>query len=528
MNVTIQQGGIQNVSAEAIIVNLFRGVTEPKGATGVIDEALGGAISELIELGDLRGKLGETVMLYPRGLLSARRVIVVGLGEAETFDLEAVREAAGAAARRAQDVGATSVATIIHGGGIGGLEIGDAAQAVVEGSLLALYRYESPLRQNHNNHDDNDNDDDDNNNNNGDEQGDDVEQLTLVEFDESKIEAIEAGARAGEIIADSVALARTLINEPPNIATPGHLAHTAQAVAAETGLTCEVWDEAMLREQGMGAFLAVAQGATEPPRFIIMRYTPPDPDQAGQKPVILVGKGVTFDTGGYSLKGKQGMVGMKADMGGAAAVIGALRAVALLHLPLPVIGLVPSAENMVNAMAYKPNDVFVAKNGTSIEIISTDAEGRMLLADALCYADSLEPAAVIDVATLTGGKVVALGERMSGLFCADDKLADKLQQAGAQVGEPLWPLPLDPAYDRQLESDVADLKNAGGRAASAITAARFLAHFTGDWPWAHLDVAGGVLYDGGPTQTRRSYLTQGGTAIPLRTLVEALRGWDEG
>jgi leucyl aminopeptidase len=240
-----------------------------------------------------------------------------------------------------------------------------------------------------------------------------------------------------------------------------------------------------------------------------------------------VGKGVAFDTGGYSIKPADSMVGMKGDMAGAGAVIGAMRAVALLQLPLRVIGLTPLVENIISATAYKPADVFTAKNGVTIEIISTDAEGRLILADALCYANDLKPAAVIDVATLTGAKTVALGLRTNAIFCDDEALREALLAAGQKVGEPLWRLPLDPAYDRQIKSSVADLKNSGGRSGGAITAARFLAHFVGDWPWAHLDMAGSAEYNSGPEYTPRSYLTKGATGIPLRTLVEYLRNMAE-
>jgi leucyl aminopeptidase len=507
MKITVQQGGIQAIEAEAVIVNLFKGVTQPGGATGVVNQALDGAIAELIESGDLTGKLGQTVVLYPRGAIPARRVIVVGLGEAETFDLEAVREAAGAAIKQAQQVGAASVATIIHGGGIGGLDLTEATQAVVESSLLALYKYDAPRSKK-------------------DEEENDraVESLTLVEFDEAKIGQIEAGAEAGRIIADSVTLARTLGNQPSNVATPAAIAETAQTMCAEVGLACTVLEEADLREQGMAALLAVTQGATRPARFVVMKY---EPDGAAPgKPVVLVGKGVAFDTGGYSLKPAKSMEDMKGDMTGAAAVIAAMRAVALLKPPLSVIGLTPLVENVISGTAYKPGDVFIAKNGVSIEVLNTDAEGRLILADALCYAHDLEPAAVIDVATLTGGKVIALGERTTGLFCTDDALAETLAEAGQKVGEPLWRLPLDSAYDRQLKSQVADIKNTGGRAASAVTAARFLAHFVGEWPWAHLDIAGGEFYSNSPEQTARSYLTKGATGVTVRTLVEFLRNWD--
>ncbi|RME72538.1 MAG: leucyl aminopeptidase, partial [Chloroflexi bacterium] len=276
-----------------------------------------------------------------------------------------------------------------------------------------------------------------------------------------------------------------------------------------------------LQALGMGALLAVAQGKANSARLVVLQHQPPGTED--QPPVVLVGKGVAFDTGGYSLKTSNGMLGMKGDMSGAGAVIAAMRAVALLNLPLPVIGLAPLVENLVSDTAYKPGDVVIARNGLSIEVVNTDAEGRLILADALCYAADLHPAAVVDVATLTGGKVVALGERMSGLFYNDDPLGEALLAAGQKVGEPLWRLPLDPAYDRQLKSDVADIKNSGGRAASAVTAARFLAHFVGDWPWAHIDIAGDEFYSDSPEQTSRSYLTKGATGVMTRTLVEFLR-----
>jgi leucyl aminopeptidase len=393
---------------------------------------------------------------------------------------------------------------VVHGGGAGGLDLAEAAQAVVEGTMLALYRYDAPRAKKE------------------EEDEKQVDSLTLVEFDTAKIGAIETGTRAGQIIAESVYVARTLVNQPSNVATPSAIAEAAQAVCAEAALICRVLDEPQMRAEGMGALLAVTQGAEQPAKFVVMEHCP---EQClSQSPLVLVGKGVAFDTGGYSIKPADSMVGMKGDMAGAGAVIGAMRAVALLQLPLRVIGLTPLVENIISATAYKPADVFTAKNGVTIEIISTDAEGRLILADALCYANELKPAAVIDVATLTGAKTVALGLRTNAIFCDDDTLREALLAAGQKVGEPLWRMPLDPAYDRQIKSSVADLKNSGGRSGGAITAARFLAHFVGDWPWAHLDMAGSAEYNGGPEYTPRSYLTKGATGTPLRTLVEYLRG----
>lgn len=501
MKVIVEQGEIQSASADAIVVNLFEGVTQPGGATGAVDQALNGAIRDLIATGDFEGDLGEVATLYSRGALSAQRVLVVGLGEADKFNQEGVREASGAVGKRAEQLNIKTLATIVHGGGIGGLDVTEAAQAVAEGSLLALYKYDAPKSK--------------------EDEVSPPEQLTLVEFDESKIEQVEAGAQAGQAIAEGVYLARTLANQPSNVATPTGMAEAARTMCEEVGLACRILDEDDIHAENMGLLLSVTQGSTEPAKFIIMEHKPSDAKNDG--PVVLVGKGITFDTGGYSLKPKGGMVGMKGDMSGAASVIGAMNAVGRLNLPLHVVGLVPAVENMVSATAYKPNDVFIGKNGVSVEIISTDAEGRLILADALCYADSLNPSAVIDVATLTGAKLIALGRHYTGLFVSDDDLHDALTAAGKRAGEPLWRMPLDTVYDRQLKTQVADLKNTGGSPGGAVTAARFLAHFVGDWPWAHIDIAGSHLYSEGPEYTPRSYLTPGATGNPMRALVEYLR-----
>lgn len=510
MKINVQQGSIQTTTADAVIVNLFEGVTQPGGATGVIDGALNGAISALIADGDLTGKSGEVVTLYPQGAIPARRVIVVGLGKADEFDLEAVREASAVAIKQAQKAGASTVATIVHGAGIGGLDPTEAAQAVIEGSVLALYRYDAPGVKKQAKR----------------EEENRVESLTLVEFDPGKVASIEAGANVGQIIAQSVSFARTIINQPSNVATPAAIAEAAQTIAAETGMGCRVLEEDELRAEGMNVLLAVTQGASKPAKFIILEHKPDGALNADAGPVVLVGKGITFDTGGYSLKPSTSMPGMNGDMGGAGAVLGAMKAVAELNLPMHVISLTPMLENVVSADSYKPNDVFVAKNGVSVEIISTDAEGRLILADALCYADTLKPSAVIDVATLTGGKVVGLGCRTEAVFTNDDSLNDALMAAGKKTAEPLWRMPLDPAYDRQLTSYIADIKNTGGREAASITAARFLSHFVGDWPWAHIDIAGSEFYVRGQLIfTPRTYLTLGATGVGLRTLVELLRNW---
>ena len=498
----IQQAPIQEITADAIVLNLFEGVTSPGGATGAVDAALGGAIRELIEGGDLRGREGEVAVLYPRGAIPARRVIVVGLGPAKRWSVAGARKASGTAMRRARSLGARRVATIVHGAGIGGSEPEAAAQATTEGALLGLYRYAKGGRG-------------DGPNGEGDDRVDTVVLATIQEGE--ALAAVERGARVGETIAASVWMTRDLVNMPANEATPRYLARVARQIAADHDLHVEVGGRDWAAGNDMGAFLAVAQGAGEPPRFIVLEH---NRDREDLPTIVLAGKGVTFDTGGISIKPSNGMGAMKSDMAGAAAVLGAMRAVATLDLPLHVVGLAPCTENMPDAAAYRPADVITASDGRTIEIISTDAEGRMLLADALVYAQRYAPEAVIDLATLTGAAVVALGKGMgAALFANDDALRDRLLSAAEESDERLWPLPLWPEYRKALESDVADLKNSGGRMGGVGTSASFLHAFT-DYPWAHLDFAGMA------TRNDASGLgPKGATGFGVRLLVSLLRQW---
>ncbi len=499
MDIRVEHGSIQTAPVDTIIVNLFAGVTAPGGATGAVDQALSGAITELIAAGDFNGRAGDVAVLYPRGAVPARRVLVVGLGDRAGFDLEGVRRAAAAAVRRARELRARQVATIVHGAGIGGLSPEAAAQATVEGSLLGLYRFAADRQA----------------------EADETHQLNslaLFEFDAGRLPAIEAGAAAARAIAAGATLARDLVNRPPNVATPDHLAETAASLAREHGLRLTVGDRAWAAEHQMGAFLAVAQGAGDEPRFIVLEHRV---DQTDLPTVVLVGKGITFDTGGISIKPSAEMWLMKADMGGAAAVLGAMLSVALLDLPLRVIGLAPCTENKPDATAYRPADVITASNGKTIEIISTDAEGRLALADALVYAGRYEPDAVVDLATLTGSCVVALGQGVAaGLFSNDDGLRDRLLAAAQSTHERIWPLPLWDDYRETIKSPAADMKNSGGRTGGVGTSAVFLREFT-DYPWAHLDIAGMAYSE----KSLSAYIPAGGTGYGVRLLVEMLRRW---
>ncbi len=490
MNIKTQHTAIQTVAADAIIVNLFEDAQQPTGAAAAVDQALSGAIAALIQGGDLKGKSGQVAVLYPRGAIPATRVLVAGLGKAQDFTLDQARKASAVACRMARELGAESIASVVHGDGA------QAAQASVEGAVLGLYEFRvhktepAPRKA--------------------------VHTFTLVEADANKMPDVERGARIGRVAAEATCLTRDLVNQPANYMTPTLLAEAASQAAAESGLHCQVYGAEWMREQNMGALLGVTQGSDEPPRFIVLEHG----RGRSRQPLVFVGKGITFDSGGISIKPAEGMEAMKNDMGGAAAVVGALRAIGQLDLPLHVVGIIPACENLPSGHAYKPSDVLRARNGKTIEVLSTDAEGRLILADALCYAAEYQPAAVVDLATLTGACVVALGKNVAaGLFSSDEGLRDKVRQAGASAGEKLWPMPLFPEYRESIKSDVADIKNQGGRQGGVGTSAVFLQEFTG-YPWAHLDIAGMATIE-----KENGEYVKGATGFGVRTLVELAQRW---
>lgn len=472
---------------------------DTRAMAGAADEALNGLIADLIDGGDLTGKVNQVAVMYPRGALSARRMILVGLGTVEKLTIDTLRRAAATGIRRARDLKARQVAVTIGGLDRADITRTDAAQALVEGALLGLYDYRGQKTQ-------------------GDAPELLPESLDVLAFRDEFLAEAQIGVARGKAFAEGTILARELVNLPPNICTPSYLADRARQMAEAYGLRFEALERRQMEALKMGALLAVAQGSDTPPRFIILEH---NADRADLETVVLVGKGVTFDTGGYTIKTGEGMVGMKADMGGGAAVIGAMQTIAALNVPLHVVGLVPAADNMISGAAYRPQDVVTASNGKTIEIISTDAEGRLLLADALVYAKRYEPAAVVDIATLTGACVVALGSAAAGLFSIDDTLRDLLVDAGRATAERVWPMPFFPEYEKQIESQTADMKNSGGRNAGACTAATFLKNFV-DYPaWAHIDMAG-VMADaeGNPTIP-----VKGGTGYGARLLAEFALRW---
>lgn len=500
MDIRIVAGRIQEAQADAVLMLLHEN-SEFNETTKALDEALGGLLGEVVGAGDFAGKSGDVAVLYARGAIPARRVIAVGFGAADKLNADSIRRAGAQAVKKARDLKARMAAAVLPEG----LDAGSAAEALVEGALLALYSYHGQKSK--------------------DKPEDVPETLTIYVASEQDVSAAQQGAKAGEAIAAGVQVARDLVNLPPNICTPAYMAQVAGEVAQAAGLKLEVLEKRQMEALNMGALLGVAQGSQTPPRFIILEHNADKADELDT--IVLVGKGVTFDTGGYSIKSGDGMVGMKADMAGGGAVIGAMRAIAGLDVPLHVVGLVPAVDNMISGNAYRPQEVLKASNGVTIEIISTDAEGRLILADALVFASRYKPAAVVDIATLTGACVVALGAVAGGLFSTDDGLRDALMAAAERTNEKVWPLPLYEEYDKLIESNTADIKNTGGRMGGAPIAAVFLKHFV-DYPaWAHIDMAGmaGIESMSGGSGNNPYVPGKGATGYGARLLADFARRW---
>ncbi|RLC91650.1 MAG: leucyl aminopeptidase [Chloroflexi bacterium] len=491
MHVKVVTGDITEIEADASIVNLFEGVGQPGGATGAVDRALDGAISRLIESGEIKGKLGDVALIHTLGRMRTARVVVAGLGKQPEFALDKVRQVVAEACRFLRKKGARRVATITHGAGVGGIEPEQSARAIAEGAILGLYTFRKHITR--------------------DPETSDLEELLVVERDESRVGQLERGCRYGTIVSEAANMARDMINEPANYMTPSNMAEAARQMSADYGLECTVLEREQMRELGMGALLGVAQGSHQEPRFIVLHYRG---DPGSQKAIGLVGKGITFDSGGISIKPSEGMAEMKGDMAGGATVMAALSGIARLKPRVNVTALVPATENLPGGAALKPGDVVKAMNGKSVEVVNTDAEGRLILADALCYARRLGLSPLVDVATLTNACRIALGKVCTGAFTNNQELVEKVIKAGQEAGERVWQMPMYEEYKEQNKSDVADIKNTGGRFGGAITAAQFLGEFVEDTPWVHLDIAGTAESD-----KEKGYLVKGATGVGVRTLV---------
>jgi len=491
MEIRVIISDILKIETDALIVNLFEGISHPGGATGAVDKALDGAITQLITSGEIKGKLSELTLIHTLGKIPARRVVVAGLGKQPELSLDKIRRIIAQAGRFLRGKGVKRVATIAHGAGVGGIEPEKAAQAIAEGSILGLYTFRRHITK--------------------EPEAGEIEELLIVERDEDKLPQLERGCAIGKVIAEATNFARDMINEPANFMTPSDIANIARRIADEYNIECTVLEKEQMQELGMGALLGVAQGSQQTPKLVILQYKG---DDSSPKTLGLVGKGITFDSGGISLKPSEDMADMKGDMAGAAVVISVLRALAQLKPKINVTAVAPATENLPSGAALKPGDVVRAMNGKTIEIISTDAEGRLILADALCYARKLELSPIVDVATLTGACRVALGDVATGAFTNNEELLRKVTKAGDEAGERLWQMPMYEEYKEQNKSEVADIKNSGGRYGGAITAAQFLSEFVEDTPWVHLDIAGTSRSD-----KDKGYIIKGETGVGVRTLV---------
>lgn len=496
MDIRVVIGDVTKFRGDAMVVSLYERVKAPGGATAAVDAALGGAIRKLIQMGEVTGKWGEQTLVHALEKLPVDRILVVGLGEREDFTLDRARIVSAEALKHLRKIGARRVGTIVHGAGARmgtrGFNAAQAAQVLSEGALLGLYRFTRYKRNN--------------------EEGKrEIETLTIVERDRQKLRAMTEAVRRGRLLAEATNAARDLVNEPGNALTPTELGRRAKEAARRSGIRCRVRGLQELRRLGARALLGVARGSQEPPRLIVLEYRG---GRRGGPHLGLIGKGITFDSGGISIKPAENMEAMKGDMAGAAAVIAATSAIARLNLPIHVTAVVPATENLPSGSALKPGDILRAMSGKTIEVINTDAEGRLVLADALHYARTRKASHLVDVATLTGACVVALGTLNSGAFTNNQGLLDKVLAAGRAAGEKIWPLPMDLEYDELIKSDVAEIKNTGGRKGGAITGAKFLQHFVGDTPWVHLDIAGTF-----ETDKEKGYQPKGATGVMVRTLV---------
>ena len=492
MEIKVSSGDIAVQELPAVVVNLFAGVTSPGGATGAVDKALDGAITRLIRDGEIKGKRGEITVVHTLGKIPPERVVIVGLGEEAEFGSESVRWVSAVFARELRRIGVSKAATIAHGAGIGGMDAGGSAAAIAEGAFLGLYRFDKYKSDA-----------------NGKRE---LEALTIVESDEMRVGDLEEGVARGAVLARAVMRCRDLVNEPANHMTPTHLAEAALDVAQDAGLEVEVLERSDMESLGMGALLGVAQGSEEPPKLIVLRYRG-DPSKEGSD-LGLIGKGITFDSGGISIKPSANMGAMKSDMAGGATVICALEALGHLKPRINVTAIVPATENMPGGRAQRPGDIVKTMNGKTIEIDNTDAEGRLVLADAMAYARSLSIDRIVDVATLTGAIRTALGTVCSGVFGNDQKLIDSVTAAGEAEAERVWQFPMFKEYEKQYESSVADMRNTGGRDAGSIIGAQIIGEFADGAAWVHLDIAATRMSD-----SVNGYMTKGATGVPVRTLV---------
>jgi leucyl aminopeptidase len=477
------------IDAEALAVAVFKDEKADGGLLKSLDKAVGGLISDVIKGEEFVGKEGETAYFHVSAKdLKARRLLLIGCGDRGSYKSAQVTKLGGTAARFLRSKNVKTIAVVPRADA----DAERVAQMVVVGTIMGVFepdKYRTKEKEKR-----------------------ELKSVTVV-IEGADKRAAQRGAERGRIIGESINFTRDLANEPGAYMTPTIMADSAKRVAKEFGLSFDVLDQKQMEKLGMGSLLGVSRGSDEPPKLIVMKYKPAR--SSSKELLALVGKGITFDSGGISLKPGENMELMKYDMTGAATVMGTMRAIAQLKPSIPVLGVAPCSENLPSGKATKPGDVLRAMTGKTIEVINTDAEGRLVLADAIAYAKKLGATKIIDMATLTGAVSVALGDVNTAILGTDQNLIDEVIAAGVEVGEKFWQLPLDDEYTKQIKSDIADIKNVGGKKAGTITAAAFLKEFAEETPWAHLDIAGTAWGD--PATPFRA---KGPTGVAVRTLVE--------
>jgi leucyl aminopeptidase len=497
MEIRVEKGRAEKYPCELLLLFSYELPERLEGPVQGVDLEWKGLISTLMKQGDFKGELFECRLVYTQGALPAQRVLLTGLGKKEGFDLEKWRGASSKAGQFIRDSGIKQFALSITK--IGNFSEEDLAESFVTGLLLGVYQFnEFKTRER--------------------DKIKEIEEVLILGETDEEMKSFGKGVRTGKIISESVYLSRDLVNGPSNQITPAALAEKAQQVAKSNAMEIQVLEMNQAEAMGMGAFVAVAKGSQEPGKFIILEYN----KDKELDTIALVGKGITFDSGGISIKPSENMDRMKDDMSGAAAVLATMQAASKLRLPFHLVGIMPATENLPSGKAYKPGDILKTLSGQTVEVISTDAEGRLILSDALTYSLRYQPRAIIDLATLTGACVVALGDYVIGLFGNDEPLVKRIEEASGKAGEKVWRLPLWDEYFEYVKSDVADFRNVGTRAAGAIIGGIFLSKFVGKVPWAHLDIAGPASI-----QKERPYIPRGGTGVGVRLLIQLLRDWKQ-
>jgi len=485
-------GNFPEANVEALAVVVFKGEQATSNGLKELDSVSGGLLSSIIGSEEFKGESGETVLIRfaPKGKVRASRLLLIGGGEMSECQAHHVGIAAGTALRAFNKQKIKSLALSPRTS----LDAAAVAQAAIQGAICSTFeldKYKSSERSKQ------------------------TVNTFGVHVEGAKPNDVKRGLTRGEIIGESINFTRDLANEPPNVLTPTEMANRAQAMAKETGLKCEILDEAKMTKMGMGSLMSVSIGSEQPAKMIVLRYTPTKNTGAKGEMLALVGKGITFDTGGISLKPGEGMDAMKYDMSGGATVIGTMRAISMLKPTVPVLGIVAAVENMPDGKASRPSDVVTAMNGKTIEILNTDAEGRLILADAVAYAEKQGATRIVDMATLTGAVIVALGDQNTGIMGNDQGLVDEIIECGKENGEGFWQLPVSKEYSKQIKSDIADIKNIGPRGkAGTIMGAVFIQEFVDKAKWAHLDIAGTAWAD-----AAKPHAAKGPTGVAIRSLI---------